>query len=70
MKVSSSLRNYKSLKSIDFDHKEEKSNEDLKDQRKIKIIGIDYIVIYGKTSINLMNQHIMKMLIDHDYIVS
>jgi hypothetical protein len=29
MKVNSSLNNQKSLKSIDFDHRKEKSNEDL-----------------------------------------
>jgi hypothetical protein len=36
-----SLKNQTSLKSIDSNHMEEKSNEILEDQRKIKMISID-----------------------------
>ncbi len=36
-----SSKNKKTLKSIDFDHMEEKNDEDSKDQRKTKIIGND-----------------------------
>ncbi len=56
LKVSQSLDNKKSLKSINSNHKEEKFNEDLKDQRKIEIIGTNQIVISKEASINMMSQ--------------
>ncbi len=56
LKVSQSLDNQKSLKSINSNHREEKSKEDLKDQRKIEIIGTNQIVISKKASINMMSQ--------------
>jgi hypothetical protein len=40
-----SSNNQMSLKSIDSNHMEKKSNEDSKDQRKIEIIGTHQIII-------------------------
>jgi hypothetical protein len=36
-----------------LDHREEKSDEDLEDQRKIKIIGINQTLVSKEASINL-----------------
>jgi hypothetical protein len=49
---------------------EEKYDENLEDYKKIKIIGIDQIVVSKEALLNLMTQQVMKMFIDHDYIVS
>jgi hypothetical protein len=44
-----------SLKSIDLNHKEEKSNEHSKDHRTIKIIDTDHTIASEEASINLMS---------------
>jgi ribosomal protein L20A (L18A) len=65
-----SSKNKKSLKSIDFNHIKEKSNEDLEDERTLEIIDIDQIITLEEPLMNLMNQQVMILLINHDYIVS
>jgi hypothetical protein len=50
------LKPYKPLESIDFDHKEEKSNEHSKDQIIIENIDIDQTITSKETLVNLMNQ--------------
>jgi hypothetical protein len=65
-----SSKNKKSLKSIDFNHIKEKSNEDSEDERTLEIIDIDQIITLEEPSMNLMNQQVMTLLINHDYIVS
>ncbi len=58
------------LESMDLDHMEEKFDEDLKDQRKTNIIGTNQTLGLEKALVNLMNQHVMKIFIDHDHIIS
>ncbi len=48
--------NHTSIKSIDSNHMKEQSDEDLEDQIKIEIIGIDQIIILKEPSENLMIQ--------------
>jgi len=48
----------------------EKSDEDLEDQNKIEIIGVDHTIVLEKASINLMSQQVMKEFKNHDYIIS
>ncbi len=49
---------------------EEKSDENLEDWRKIEIIGINQTIVLEEALVNLMNQHVMKIFIDHDYTIS
>jgi hypothetical protein len=48
----------------------EKSDEDLEDQNKIEIIGVDHTIVLEEASINLMSQQVMKEFKNHDYIIS
>jgi hypothetical protein len=48
----------------------EKSNEDSEDQRKIKIIEIDQILVSEETSKSLMKHHVLKVFTNNDYIIS
>jgi hypothetical protein len=59
-----------SLKSIDSNHRKEKSDEHSKDHRTIKIIDTDQIVASEETSVNLMSQQVMKIFTDYDYTIS
>jgi hypothetical protein len=49
---------------------EEKIDEHLKDQNKIKIIGIDQIVAFEEALVNMTSKKIMKNYPNHDYKVS
>jgi hypothetical protein len=40
--------NQKSLRSIDFNHRKKESDENLKDQKTTKIIGVDQIITLKK----------------------
>ncbi len=62
--------NHTSIKSIDSNHMKKQYDEDLEDQIKIEIIGIDQIIILKEPSKNLMIQQVMKIFIDSDNIVS
>ncbi len=49
---------------------EEQFDEDAKDWRKTKIIGIDQIMVAKEPFENFMSQQVMQIFIDNDYIVS
>ncbi len=57
-----SLENKKSLKSIDFDYRTKKFDENLEDERTSKIINTNQIVTSKEASMNLMNQQVMILL--------
>jgi len=65
-----SLENKKSLKSIDFGYRTKKFDENLEDERTSKIINTNQIVTSKEASMNLMNQQVMILLKNRDYIVS
>jgi hypothetical protein len=44
--------------------------KNLKDQRKVEIIGIDQIIASKEALVNLMSQHVMKIFTYHDYTIS
>jgi hypothetical protein len=69
LKVSQSSNNKKSLEFIDSNHMGKKSDEDSKDQRKTKIIGIDQIIVSKEALVNLMNQQAMRLLKNHGYTI-
>jgi hypothetical protein len=65
-----SSKNQKSLEFIYSDHRKEKSDEDLEDERILDIIDINQIVTLEEALVNLMSQHAMILLRNHDYIIS
>ncbi len=69
LKGSQSLDNQKSLKTTDSNQKFF-FDENSKDERTSEIIDIDHIAALEKTSMDMMNQHVMILFRDHNYIVS
>jgi hypothetical protein len=49
------IHNHTFLESIDLDHREEKSNEDLEDQRTKYIIGTNQTITSKEALVNLVN---------------
>jgi hypothetical protein len=68
MKGIQSLKDQKSSKTIKEDHMEEIFDEDWEDQKEIKIIGIDQLVVLERTLLNLINQQDMNKYPNHDYV--
>jgi hypothetical protein len=65
-----SLKNYKSLESIDFDQRKEKFHQDLEEERALEIINTDEIFTLEEAIVNLMIQQAMTLLKNHEYTVS
>jgi hypothetical protein len=62
-----SSEDQKSLRFIDEEHMEERSNEKLEVQGKTKTIGTNQIVVLEKTLVNLISQQVMNKYSYHDY---
>ncbi len=65
-----SSKNQKSLESIDFDHRKEKFDENLEDEKTSEIKDTNQIFTLEEASVNLMSQQVMILLRNHDYKVS
>ncbi len=69
MKGIQSSKDQKSLQSIKENHVEKTYDEDSKDQKETKTIGIYYTIVL-ETLVNLISQQVMNKYSNHGYTIS